>query len=243
MASAFEPLADGEARAYYAFCDDLRADEDAERCRALLSDEERTRELRFRFPDDQRSYLLAHALTRSVLAGLCGVPARELRFVNGAHGRPELSYPKPAPQLRFNLSHTHGLVACAVALERDVGVDVEHMDRRVEIDQLAPSVFSAAECAALARLPSDEKRARFFELWTLKEAYIKAVGKALALPLRAITLAPDALPTPRIAFAPPLEDDAEAWSLHVARPAPSHALALALRAVPPSRFTVEVRIP
>jgi 4'-phosphopantetheinyl transferase len=239
MIAAQPPLAPGEARVFYAWSAPLTSPELSERCRVLLSDEEQARAQRFRFVEDQQTYLLAHALTRSLLAELCGVAPRALRFENGAHGRPELAWPERTPPLRFNLSHTRGLVACAVALEHDVGVDVEHADRRVDIDQLARSVFSDAERAALARLEGDARRARFFELWTLKEAYIKAVGKGLALRLQAISLELDALPVPRIAFAAPVEDDPQAWSLHVERPGPGHTLAVALRVSEPLRLSVE----
>lgn len=243
MPERIQPLADGEVRVFYAWTAELSVAVHEDRWRALLSDEECARERRFRFEEDRRSYLLAHALTRHVLGGLCGAAPSTLGFESGLHGRPELCFPEVRPRLRFNLSHTRGLVACAVALERDVGVDVEHVDRRVDIDQLAASVFSPAERAALARLEGDSKRVRFFELWTLKEAYIKAVGKGLSLRLSAITLELDAAPTPRIEFAPPVEDDSADWSLHVASPGPGYMLALAFRAAQPSRLTVEALVP
>jgi 4'-phosphopantetheinyl transferase len=236
--AAQRPLEPGEVRVFHAFCSTLGDADAALRCRALLSAEESAREQRFRFQDDRDSYLLAHALVRSVLAELSGEPPARLRFELGPHGRPELVPARPGPRLRFNLSHTRGLVACAVALEHDVGVDVEHVDRRVQIDQVAESVFSDAERAALARLPEDARRARFFELWTLKEAYIKAVGKGLSLRLLSITLDLDGGPEPRIGFAPPVEDDPAAWWFALRPPAPGFMLAVAARVAPPSRISV-----
>jgi len=193
---------------------------------------------RFRFERDQHSYLLAHALQRSLLSQLCGVAPRELRFEAGTHGRPELVWPERAPRLRFNISHTHGLVACALSFEHDVGVDVEHVERRLDIDQLAPSVFSQRERDAMAQLNDAGRRQRFFELWTLKESYIKAVGLGLALPLRSITFYDLEQPAPRVALAAPITDDPSRWSLHVRRLGREHMLASAYGAEV-SRVTVE----
>jgi 4'-phosphopantetheinyl transferase len=224
----------GEVRVLYAASAGV-ADEGAkERCRAMLSAEERARHIRFHFEQDQHSYLAAHALTRGVLGRLLGADPAELRFESGEHGRPELCWPDRRPRMRFNLSHTRGLVACAVALEHDVGVDVEQIDRRVEIDQLARSVFSTAEREGLAALDGDRKRQRFFELWTLKEAYIKAVGKGLALPLHAISVQLDAGQRPRIGFAAPIADDGARWWLHVRQPLGSYMLAVAVASPAPT---------
>jgi len=243
MDALSRPLQSDEVRVFYALTEALADPDLARRCRATISAEESAREQRFRFQEDRDSYLLAHALCRSVLSQLCGAGAPALQFEAGEHGRPELTVPHCDPRLRFNISHTRGMVACAVALEHDVGVDVERLDRRVQIAELAASVFSDAERAALASLREDAQRARFFELWTLKEAYIKAVGKGLALRLSAITLELHPGTQPRIAFAPPVDDDPRAWWLHVRQPAPGYMLAAALRTPLPSRIAVERWLP
>ncbi len=238
-----EPLRAGELRVFHAWSAAVADEASAERCRALLSDDERARELRFRFAEDRQSYLMAHALVRHVLSQLCGVAPDALRFANGEHGRPELASPQRAPRLRFNLSHTRGLVACGVTLERDIGVDVEHIDRRIEIDRLAESVFSERERAALYALQPEARRERFFELWTLKESYIKAVGVGISMPLRAISIDPAAQPTPAIAFDEPLAADAGEHYLDVRRVGPSHMLAAVVRHGLPSLVRVEALAP
>jgi 4'-phosphopantetheinyl transferase len=226
MSEALEP---GEVRVYYSATHGL-TDDQRERGRAMLDDGERARHLRFRFAEDRDAYLAAHALTRAVLARQLGVAPSALRFEHGPHGRPELAWPAPSPRLRFNLSHTRGLVACALALEHDIGVDVEHVQRRVEIELLAKNVFSETERAELLALAGEPQRRRFFELWTLKEAYIKAVGKGLALPLPAIDIQLAASRAPTIAFATPIGDDGARWFLHLSEPVPSFLLAVALAA-------------
>jgi 4'-phosphopantetheinyl transferase len=233
MMHAPEPLEPEEVRVYYTFCDKLEAGAIAH-CLAMLSGEERTRYLRFHFEQDRHTYLAAHALTRAVLAPLAS--ARVPR--DTPYGRPELSLPALSPRVRFNLSHTRGLVACAVALEHAVGVDVEHIERRTDIDQLAPAVFSEFEREQLFALPQPDQRRRFFQLWTLKEAYIKAVGKGLSLPLRSISIELPSGEQPRLRFAPPVHDDGNQWWLDVHQPRPGHALAVALNTAPPVRASI-----
>lgn len=224
-----EALGPGQAHVYYAWVAEALDASEHERLSALLSDEERARHARFHFEHDRHSYVMAHALTRSVLGSITGVAPRGLRFEVGPHGRPELSWPERQPALRFNLSHTRGMVACAVALAQDIGVDVEQVERRLDVHALARSVFSEEERADLEALPPEAQRGRFFELWTLKEAYIKAVGQGLALPLRSISLQLAPGRAPRIGFAPPVIDDATQWWFHVVQPRPTHTLAVAVR--------------
>ena len=115
------------------------------RYREILPDEERAATDRFYFESGRRQHLITRALVRTVLSRYCDVPVEAWRFVRDAHGRPHVAPDQRVPGLpAFNLSHTRGLVACAVALEHAVGVDVEHVDRRTDIDQLAPAVFSAS---------------------------------------------------------------------------------------------------
>jgi 4'-phosphopantetheinyl transferase len=209
----------------YAWTSGLEQPERLARGLSVLSDDERARAGRFHFERDRNSYVLAHALARTLLSQLTGAEPQGLRFALGEHGRPELDFPALRPRLRFNISHTHGLVACALALEHDVGVDVEHVERRLEIGRVAPSVFSQEERRALAPLEGDALRTRFFQLWTLKEAYIKARGMGLALPLRDITFRLDGRQRPEIALGPALGDMAERWWRPLGT---SHMLALAL---------------
>jgi 4'-phosphopantetheinyl transferase len=232
MNSAVPPLEPLDLQVYYA-SGECAHPVRAEQCKMMLSSEERERAARFHFQEDRESYLVAHSLTRGVLAELTRTKPAELTFELGSHGRPELVQPEQPGRLRFNLSHTRGMVACAVTLEHDIGVDVERIERRVEIDSLARNVFSEAEREALDRLEPTAKRRRFFELWTLKEAYIKAVGKGLSLPLRAITLELGSGQRPSIRFDAPITDEGTEWWLDVSEPLTGFMLAVAVRARAP----------
>ena len=196
---------------------------------ALMSPDEHERMARLIFERDRRRFLLTRALVRTMLSRYAAVRAADWTFVENVHGRPEiLDRPRGVPDLRFNISHTDGLIACAVTIGREVGVDVEHIGRRLTHD-VAGRFFAPQEVNDLAILPEDEQQKAFFDYWTLKEAYIKARGFGLALPLAdfAFTLAPPA--APRITFEPSLQDDPDTWQFAQDWPTPHHRLGLAVR--------------
>ncbi|HKU42779.1 MAG TPA: 4'-phosphopantetheinyl transferase superfamily protein [Polyangiales bacterium] len=226
----FRELAGLDACVSYAFPSTILEAHSREVLIAQLSDEERTRHARFRFESDRDIYLVAHVLTRRMLSALTGVPAAALEFLAGEHGRPEICAPDAARPYRFNLSHTHGLVACGVTRERDIGVDVELCSRKVELLGVARQVFSPQEIAGLTALEGLAQRERFFELWTLKEAYIKAIGKGLSAPLRSITFEPAASDPVPVRFDRDVADDHSRWCLRRFRVGDEHRLALALAA-------------
>jgi 4'-phosphopantetheinyl transferase len=196
---------------------------------ALLTNEESERMQRYAQDRDRRNFLVARALVRTMLSRYAEVRPEVWRFVPGTHGRPEIvDPPAGTPDLRFNVSHTAGLTVCAVAVGRDIGVDVERIDRRLTHD-IAERFFAASEVAELRARPVEEQPLAFFDYWTLKEAYIKARGLGLALPLSqfAFRLAP---PEPvTITFDPLLEDDPATWQFAQAWPTARHRLALAIR--------------
>jgi 4'-phosphopantetheinyl transferase len=147
---------------------------------ALLSGAERERLERLRRPDDRRDYALAHALLRQTLASSGSHAPADWLFTTDDRGRPGLAN----GQLVFSLSHTRGLVACAVSTAGQVGLDVEAV-RPIEAVQIADDFFSADEQRQLELLNAPAAALRFFDCWTLKEAYSKAIGAGLQLPLNA----------------------------------------------------------
>jgi 4'-phosphopantetheinyl transferase len=160
---------------------------------ALLSPDEHTHAQRLRFRDDARDYAVAHALLRRELSRGSTTAPSAWSFERGAHGKPFLAGHTAAP-LSFSLSHTRGMVACALApLEVAVGIDVEANQRVLDSARLAERFFAPAEVAALAALPARARQERFYDLWTVKEAVVKAVGLALppALPHVAVEIRSD----------------------------------------------------
>lgn len=197
--------------------------------RALLSPDEHARMARLVFERDRRRFLLTRALVRTMLSRYAPVRPAEWTFIANTHGRPEiLDRPAGVPDLRFNLSHTDGLIACAVTIGREVGVDVEHIGRRV-VHDVAGRFFAPSEVTALKALPEAEQHRVFFDYWTLKEAYIKARGFGLALPLADFAFTLDPPRPPAIAFEPTLDDDPTTWQFAQDWPTPVHRLGLAVR--------------
>jgi 4'-phosphopantetheinyl transferase len=231
----------------------LGAPEDAdafriERCTALLSADELERMARFRFAADRLRYLFAHALVRTTLSRYAPrTPPARWRFRANAYGRPEIAAEADAPEgaapLRFNLSHTAGLVACVVARGRDVGIDVEHLWPPTFDLGIAAHHFARAERAGLEALPPEARRERFFAIWTLKEAYIKARGMGLALPLDRFAFDLDGLDAHaeiRVRFEPDMKDDEARWLFARLRPSSPHALAVAAGRAPGESLRVRL---
>lgn len=155
---------------------------------ALLSENERLRYTSFHFAADRAAYLTARALTRLALSRCTAVDPREFRFVTNRYGRPAIAIPARFRHLRFNISHTHGLVACAIGLGLAVGVDVERNDRPALGDDFVRAFLSTHEYATLADMQATNRHQRIIQYWTLKEAYAKALGVGLSLPFKSIEL-------------------------------------------------------
>ncbi|MFZ2208033.1 MAG: 4'-phosphopantetheinyl transferase superfamily protein [Porticoccaceae bacterium] len=122
--------------------------------------------------------MLARLLLRKALSQRYPLPEADWRFVRDHKGKPALVW--PALPLAFNLSHSADLVVCALGWQCELGVDVEHVAPRDRLPTLARRFFSADECAALGSLSGIARRAAFYDIWTAREAYFKALGCGLA---------------------------------------------------------------
>jgi 4'-phosphopantetheinyl transferase len=194
----------------------------------VLHTDERARAARYVREADRRRSVAARALLRVSLSRDAQVRPDDWRFIENRYGRPQLAeVPAGAEDLRFNVSHTDGLIAVTVARGRDVGVDVECTERTLSYE-IPERFFAPDEVRDLRARPTAEQPEAFFDYWTLKEAYIKARGMGLALPLHgfAFHLRPGA--PPRIAFTPDIPDDPSRWQFVQARPGPRHRLAVAV---------------
>ena len=196
-------------------------------CTATLSEEERARAGRIRVAEARRGFVVAHALLRASLSRAVPLAPAAFRFQEGERGKPELAGPREAAGLRFSLSHTDGLVACALARDVAVGIDVERGARVRDPLALAERFFAPAETAALRGLGAAERRARFLDAWVLKEALLKALGLGIAGALGAVIVAFDEA-LPRVAFEEGFGDDAERWQIALLRPTAEHRLGLAV---------------
>jgi len=221
-------LPEDEVHVWYVDCKSLR-ESVAERCASLLSPEETTRRDRFVFDRDRQLYQIAHALTRTTLSRYVDVEPEDWRFESNRYGRPEISVPKSANNLRFNLSHTHGMAVVAVTMQRDGGVDVENKTRRAAGLKVARHFFSPSEVEALSREPPERQQERFFDFWTLKESYIKARGMGLSITLDQFSFHLDDRRSIEIRFQPDLQDDPHSWQFAQQTVQGKYKLAVAVR--------------
>jgi 4'-phosphopantetheinyl transferase len=164
---------------------------DAERARALVTEQERAWLAKFRFDRDRHEHLVSRALVRACLAHPLHARPESFRWRLGEHGKPSLD---PAGELFFNASNHRDVVVCALARHEALGVDVEPTTRGDQILEVTHTVFSTAERAALERMSLAQRRDRAVTLWTAKEAYIKALGLGLSAPVRDITIDLDVAP-------------------------------------------------
>jgi len=168
----------GIVRLWWLRLDSSQADVNA--CYEWLSSKERDRTERFKIERSRTAFVLTRGTLRSLLAQYLGKKPEELRFGYESWGKPFL---EGESSLRFNVSHTDGLALIGVVKERNIGVDVEKVKTETEVARLAERFFSRRENDDLKGLQGDELRAAFFRCWTRKEAYIKARGEGLSLPL------------------------------------------------------------
>jgi 4'-phosphopantetheinyl transferase len=193
---------------------------------STLSADESRRAARFHFPADRDRYIAAHGCLRDILARYLGCEPAQLTFSTNKYGKPALI----GHDLEFNLSHSGDFALVAVTQGRRTGVDVEGIRSEMEIERLASRFFSPREVSELAALPPEQRITGFFNCWTRKEAYIKARGLGLSLPLDSfdVSLAPD---EPAFLHATrPDEQEAAGWTLLSLEVDPCYAAAVAAEA-------------
>ena len=211
-------LAAGEAHVWRASLA-AGADELA-RLHALLSDDERVRAARFRFEVHRERFIAGRGTQRLLLARYLGVDPAAIRYRHAAHGKPMLDGPEAESGVRFNVSNAEDGLLVALVLGREVGVDLEPVHRVVDRDAVARRFFSVPENQVYDTIAEEERDAAFFTCWTRKEAYIKAVGEGLSMPLDCfdVTLRPGE--PARLLATRGDPSQAERWTLRELDPGP-----------------------
>jgi len=185
-----------------------------------MTTEERARHERFRTDQLRHVNLITRWLCRSTLSKYTGVDPKDWTFSANPNGKPAIAGPVGFTDLRFNLTHTKGLVACIVSRAGEVGVDFEEMSRTADFDGITANFFSAAEHATLQSLPAERRAARFFDYWVVKESYLKGRGVGFSEPAEGFTVHWDGNGQPL-----PLGE----WQLSLQRPTSQHVGATAIR--------------
>ncbi|MEO6238550.1 MAG: 4'-phosphopantetheinyl transferase superfamily protein [Vicinamibacterales bacterium] len=203
--------------------------------RALLSGDERRRADAFYFPHLRDEFTVARATLRLLLSRLTGNPPGTIEFAYGPQGKPSLAG-DGAAGVEFNVSHSGGILGCAFTRHLAIGVDVEQHRPLADLAQIAQHFFSPAEVRDLMRVAEPARAAAFYDCWSRKEAFIKALGGGLSIPLDCfrVSLAPECAALLEVRDAP---GEARAWTIQALRPAPGFSGALAIRH-PSARVTV-----
>jgi 4'-phosphopantetheinyl transferase len=233
MSSRSLRIEHGGVRAWYALTSDCGDRIGGAAAAEWLNDEERVRHARFAEDDDRRMFLLGRVMARTLVGAAMNTPPTAWRWREGPHGRPEIA--DTSSDLAFNLAHSAGLVACAIASGREVGIDVEDL-RRPRVDPALVRRYCSPSEVADIESHGDAWHDRFLHYWTLKEAYLKARGLGISVPLREIRFhlenheeheGHEGLSI-RISFEGSLRGNDDRWAFLLTRPTDQHLVAVAV---------------
>jgi len=193
-----------------------------------LSPDERMRAERFYFEKDRKRFIVGRGILRSILGNYLDIAPSRLRFCYGDNGKPAFADTACQGTIRFNLSHSNGRALFAFAIDRAIGIDIEKVHDMPDMSHIAERFFSERENKLFRALPECQKREAFFNCWTRKEAFIKAIGDGLIMPLNSfdVTLIPGE-PAKLINVPGDPENDVN-WSLQELTPYPGYIGAFAV---------------
>lgn len=212
MNTCFDPrftLLPGEVHVWHTR---LESEDTARRLEPLLSPDEIQRANRFRFAEHRRRFVIARGCLRKLVSAYLQSDAKEVVFAYSGEGKPSVDVQNQT-DLRFNLSHSGEIAAFAFASGRNLGIDIELMRRDVDVDEIPKRFFSCAEQDVLKTLQGEDKFQGFFNCWTRKEAYVKAVGSGLSLPLRDFDVSLRPRDEPKLLATRPDPSLASRWSM------------------------------
>ncbi len=193
----------------------------------LLNPEERARAERFYFDKDRDRFIVARAVLRIILSYYLKMAPEKIQFNYNAYGKPSLSEELfRSSKMRFNLSHSKNMILYAVTEGREVGIDVEHLDYKIDELNIARRFFSAQEFKELTTVPEALRRKAFFYCWTRKEAFIKAIGEGLSVPLDSFDVSLKPGEPARLLRIRNSSRQAARWSMFSLHPAKNYVAAL-----------------
>ena len=221
----------GEIHLWFVEDEDIRDSELIKSYHCLLSREEADRQRRFYFEKNRHQYLVTRALVRTALSYYTEniIKPTEWVFVNNRYGKPSIANHGYKSSLSFNLSHSDNMIVLAVTNGQEVGVDVECLSGGREAMEVIDGFFSAREVAQLRAIPERVQSDRFFDLWTLKEAYIKARGMGLSIPLDHFSFEFTPAGGITISFTSELDDQPKDWQFWQIQPSSTHRAAVGIK--------------
>jgi len=149
---------------------------------SLLSDDEKVRMGKYHFEKDRKSFRTTRAILRTLLSKYLIMDNENISFQSNKYGKPYLDSPKKN-NFKFNVSHSREYTALAFNWINEIGIDIEYINKELKIEEIVNNYFSSYEIQQLFRLEQKKRRHAFFRIWTRKEAFIKAIGRGLSIPL------------------------------------------------------------
>lgn len=206
---------------------------------SLMNEAETVQQQRFVREKDRHRYLITRALVRTTLSRYIARDPASWQFVTNTHHRPDIAPEQQhLPPLRFNLTHTNGLIACLVNWEHDAGIDAEEKTRHTGVINIANFAFAPQEIQHLLQTTGEQQKHQFFVYWTLKESYIKARGMGLALPLHLFSFHRSNATSVVVEFADGFGDRSQDWQFLQYHPTDRHILSLAFHRKDRPDYTV-----
>jgi 4'-phosphopantetheinyl transferase len=202
---------------------------DESRWQNVLSSDEVARASRFHFPRDRQRFVASRALLRTILASYLATDASNLSFSYSKKDKPSLGPGHAGSDVAFNISHSGGIALLAFTRRREIGVDVEQVRSDFDLEAIARRFFSTHEQTQLSALPPEKRFEAFFRCWTRKEAYIKATGDGLSLPLSQFDVSLDSGESDALLATRPDGSEAGHWLLQEVPAGPGYLAALCVR--------------
>ncbi len=196
-------------------------------CAGLLSEDEHRRAERFRFGSLRNRYIAGRGTLRMLLGRYLRTAPASFSLSYQAHGKPELGPPWKAYGLEFNVSHSHELAVYAFTRGSPIGVDVECIRPMPNAAELLERFFSPEEVQQWQQMPAERQLRAFFQGWTRKEAWLKAVGSGLSFPLNQFCVTLDG--PARVLSIRGDTDEAARWWLESCEPCDGYVAAVAMR--------------
>ena len=196
---------------------------------SLLSPDEKARAERFYFERDRNRYIFGRGILRVLLGGYLQMEASKITFVYGPYGKPAIESMPSNKTLQFNLAHSNDWAIYAFGWDQPLGIDLEHIRPMPDVDDLAERFFSARESALIHSLSGDQKWETFFTIWTCKEAFLKASGSGLTIPLDQFEVSPMANGGMRLTSISGNSIPAARWRLEIFKPIVAYQSAIAIQ--------------
>jgi len=192
---------------------------------AILAPDERRRAERYYRAVDRERFIVARGVLRKIISIYLGVSPGDLEFSYNQYGKPQISAEQNSRNLNFNLSHSHEMALYALTIGRDVGIDIEYIREDFATLEIAEHFFAKAEVNALAALPAEERVKAFFNCWSRKESYIKALGLGISFPLDRFTVS-IATGVPGLLKVEDDDHEPERWTMYELSPGEGYAAAM-----------------